>query len=229
MEIRFDKEFTDIVKVMQIVTVEADVNNIPTPDELWNELVAEGKSLQAGCKLSDINMRPAIQGTRVAYKALGKDPNRYRPSAEALSRRLVKGMELYRTTALVDLINVLSVRSGYSIGGFDARKIEGNVLTLGVGRKDESFEAIGRGSLNIECLPVYRDSLGGIGTPTSDVERTKLTDDTNRLLMCINVYRESIPIGEFVDITKDFLVRFASASNIEVAVYDVDKLTRKVF
>ena len=74
----------------------------------------------------------------------------------------------------MDLINLVSLKTRYSIGGFDADKVEGDVM-LGVGKADEKFEAIGRGMLNIEGLPVYRDDIGAIGTPTSDEERTSRT------------------------------------------------------
>ncbi|MDE5919401.1 MAG: hypothetical protein K2H05_07820, partial [Duncaniella sp.] len=163
-----------------------------------------------------VNKRPAIRATREAYKAFGKEPNRYRPSAEALSRRVVKGMGLYRINTLVDLINLVSLQSGYSIGGFDIDSIDGESLSLGVGREGEPFEAIGRGQLNIAGLPVYRDSTGGIGTPTSDHERTKLTMETSRLLMCINIYGEEMPVDETLGLVTDLLERFASAQNITV-------------
>lgn len=91
-----------------------------------------------------------------------QDPGRYRPSAEALRRRLMRGIPLYQIDTLVDLINLVSLRTGHSIGGFDADKIQGNHLELGIGKAEEPFEGIGRGILNIEGLPVYRDSFGGI-------------------------------------------------------------------
>ena len=165
-----------------------------------------------------INKRPGIAATRQAYKALGKEPNRYRPSSEALCRRLVKGMELYRTLTLIDLINLLSVRSGYSIGGFDLDKILGDTLRLGAGREGEKFEAIGRGLLNIESLPIYRDEIGGIGTPTSDEERTKLSENTSRLLMCINIYGEELSIEDTINLTTDLLTRHASATDINIEI-----------
>ena len=62
-----------------------------------------------------------------AYKRLGKDPNRYRPSAEALRRRILRGLPLYKIDTLVDIVNLVSIRSGYSIGGFDADKIVGGL------------------------------------------------------------------------------------------------------
>ena len=64
----------------------------------------------------------------------------------------------------------------------------GDTLTLGVGRAGEPYEGIGRGLLNIEGLPVYRDAEGGVGTPTSDHERTKMTIDTRHLVVLINGY-----------------------------------------
>ena len=86
----------------------------------------------------------------------------------------MRGIPLYQIDTLVDLINLVSLRTGHSIGGFDTDKIQGTHLELGIGKAGEPFEGIGRGVLNIEGLPVYRDSFGGIGTPTSDHERTKM-------------------------------------------------------
>ena len=101
---------------------------------------------------------------------------------------MLQGKELYQIDTLVDLVNLASIRFGYSIGGFDADKFVGDTLTLGVGRKDEPYEGIGRGMLNIEGLPVYRDAIGGVGTPTSDNERTKMTLATTHLVVLINGY-----------------------------------------
>lgn len=195
------------------------MTNGETSEELWALLNRAAADIRDITELPDINRRPGIRATRDAYKALGKEPNRYRPSAEALCRRVVKGMELYRINALVDLINLVSLLSGYSIGGFDADRIQGEVLSLGVGREGEPFEAIGRGVLNIACMPVYRDSIGGIGTPTSDNERTKLDLSTRRLLMCVNVYGEEMPVEDTVRMIVDSLERFADAKNITINYY----------
>ena len=128
-------------------------------------------------------------------------------------------MELYRINAVVDLINLVSLLSGYSIGGFDAGKIDGDTLTLGVGREGEPFDAIGRGPLNISHMPVYRDNIGGVGTPTSDNERTKLDESTTRLLMCINIYGEEMAVADVVEMSVDLLGKFAEADNISVKYY----------
>ncbi len=98
---------------LQVVTIEANVTNHPTTPKLKEELLALGEEIKRRYTMPDINKRPAIAATRAAYKALGKEPNRYRPSSEALCRRIVKGMELYFISDLVDLINVVSAASGY--------------------------------------------------------------------------------------------------------------------
>lgn len=42
--------------------------------------------------------------------------------------------------------------------------------------------------INIHGLPVYRDAKGGVGTPTSDNERTKMMLSTRHLVVLINGY-----------------------------------------
>ena len=165
-----------------------DVCNSEPDERLWQEIADEEKAVRETVKLEQINKWLPIQATRQAYKRLGKDPNRYRPSSEALRRRILRELPLYKVDTLVDLINLVSIRSGYSIGGFDADKIAGGSLVLGVGREGEIYHGIGRGELNIAGLPVYRDAVGGVGTPTSDEERTKIGLDTTHLLMIINGY-----------------------------------------
>ena len=123
--------------------------------------------------------------------------------------------KLYHISTLVDLINLVSIRTGYSIGGFDAGKIEGDFLTLGVGKENELFHAIGRGILNIENLPVYRDATGPIGTPTSDEERTKLSPDTTQILIIINGYSGENGVENAIKLTTDLLTRYAYACDIE--------------
>lgn len=219
MNIIISDEIRQAAPAVKILTVEADVVNSPTPDALWNELAQLADGMRAVMQMPDINRRPGIAATRAVYKALGKEPNRYRPSMEAMSRRLLKGMELYRIDTLVDLINLVSLSSGYAIGGFDADKIKGDTLTLGVGREGEEFNAIGRGSLNIACLPIYRDAVGGIGTPTSDEERTKISLTTRRLLMTVNIYGEEMPVTDTMTLISRLLSEYASATNLKFNIY----------
>ena len=195
------------------------VKNSPSDPQLWEEIAQEEAAIKANVKIEEINKWAPIKATRDVYKKLGKDPNRYRPSAESLRRRIVRGLSLYQVDTLVDLINLLSIRTGYSIGGFDLDKIQGGQLTLGVGREGELYHGIGRGELNIAGLPVYRDAVGGIGTPTSDEERTKIDLQTTRLLMIINGYSGYDGLEEAIDYAYRLLNQYASVEHADLSVY----------
>ena len=168
--------------------VEAYCKNTPYSAPLWEEINSLAERYKAELTTESLKQMPSIEATRKVYKACGKDPSRYRPASEALIRRMLQGKSLYQIDTLVDLINLASIAYGYSIGGFDADKFHGDTLTLGVGRAGEPYEGIGRGMINIEGLPVYRDADGGVGTPTSDNERTKIDLQTTHLLVLINGY-----------------------------------------
>ncbi len=201
------------------VQIECDVKNSDFNLTLWHEIETFTQDYKKNNKIKDINTFDPILATRNIYKKLGKDPNRYRPSAEALRRRILKGVELYKINTLVDAINLISLKTGYSIGGFDANIIQGS-LELGVGQKDEKFEAIARGFLNIEGLPVYRDSIGGIGTSTSDEERTKIGLNTNKLLMLLNAYSGKKGLEDAIEYSQYVLKEFVEGENIEVKVIE---------
>lgn len=188
MKIKVSEEIRQRCPEFVGAAVVAQVENSAHDDELWKEIEAFIADYRERYTVDSIKEMPSIEATRTAYRRCGKDPSRYRPSGEALVRRTLKGNELYQVSTLVDLINLASIAYGYSIGGFDADKIEGDTLCLGIGREGEPYEGIGRGPLNIEGLPVYRDAIGGIGTPTSDHERTKLSLETKTLLTIVNGY-----------------------------------------
>lgn len=196
------------------IVIDATVTNTEYSKNLWDEIDNYTKDYRNSHTIENIKSNAAIAATRQAYKRLGKDPNRYRPSAESLCRRILRELPLYKVNTLVDIINLISIRSGYSIGGFDSDLIEGNTLALGVGEADEPYEGIGRGILNIEGLPVYRDIIGGIGTPTSDHERTKISMETKHLLMIINAYNGEDDLIETVEYAKMLLEKYADAQNI---------------
>lgn len=168
--------------------VEANVSNSPYCQPLWDEIDAMGNKYRSTLTTESLKQLSGIAATRRVYRACGKDPSRYRPASEALIRRQLTNKSLYQIDTLVDLTNLASIAYGYSIGGFDADKFDGDTLTLGIGRAGEPYEGISRGMINIEGLPVYRDAIGGVGTPTSDNERTKITLETTHLVVLINGY-----------------------------------------
>lgn len=203
---------------MRVGLIRAKVTNCETSPELWAEIEREAEAVIAKYELLEINKRPAVAQTRALYRALGKDPNRYRVASEALCRRVIRGLGLYRIDTLVDLINLVSMKSGYPISGLDADKLVGDTLTMGVGEEGEEYNGIGRGLLNISGMPVYRDKVSGVATPTSDEERTKITLDTCTLQMNINGFGEEMPMEETVAWSVELLRKYAGATEVETEI-----------
>ena len=83
----------------------------------------------------------------------------------------------------------------------------------------KKFEGIGRGLLNIAGLPVYRDEVGGIGTPTSDEVRTSISPETKNILVIINGYSGLEGLQEAIDYTVDLLKKYAEATSVTSAIY----------
>ncbi|WP_148371240.1 B3/B4 domain-containing protein [Bacteroides bouchesdurhonensis] len=218
-EIKVSQEIRQACPVFAGAAVYAAVKNSTYSEGLWNEINEFTRELTTTTQIDDIKLQPVIAATREAYKRCGKDPGRYRPSAEALRRRLMRGIPLYQIDTLVDLINLVSLRTGHSIGGFDADKIQGKQLELGIGKANEPFEGIGRGVLNIEGLPVYRDAIGGIGTPTSDHERTKMDIATTHILAIVNGYNGREGLREAAEMIQTLLQKYTESVGGEISYF----------
>ena len=220
MKIVVSREIESVCPTFVGAAVEAQVTNSSYCEALWDEIHALEDQFRQELTTESLKQLPGIAATRNVYKACGKDPSRYRPASEQLIRRMLQGKELYQIDTLVDLVNLASIAFGYSIGGFDADKFVGDTLTLGVGREGEPYEGIGRGTINIAGLPVYRDAEGGVGTPTSDHERTKMTLSTTHLVVLINGYdgneERVIANAKFI---QELLRKYCQSDGGSVTVY----------
>ncbi len=160
---------------------------------------------------------PAIAAARQAFKALGKDPSRYRVSSEALIRRLDQGKVLHYVNTVVDTNNLVSLHTGMSAGSyrFDALSPP---LVFRKAVAGESYQAIGRGPLNLANLPVLADAQGPFGSPTSDSERSMITLDTEQVLMVIYGFGEAKGLARAIDFAADCLTSYCKAEAVETAV-----------
>lgn len=220
INIEVSKKIRDVCPQFIGAALSTQITNTEYSPALWQEIARFEKEYRQTYTTDSLKEHPAILATRQIYKRCGKDPSRYRPSSEALIRRMLKRHELYQINTAVDLINLASIRFGYSIGGFDADKIQGNQLILGIGKAEEPYEGIGRGPLNIEGLPVYRDREGGIGTPTSDHERTKLSTTTENILALVNGYdgnkEQVLACAQFM---QELFQKYTDAHDTEIILF----------
>lgn len=213
-QISISKELADRVPNIQLSCIECDVHLIEKDERLWSEIEDKIDQINQELKVEEISKIPAIAASRRAYKLCGKDPARYRLSAEALLRRVLKRKEIYQINNVVDLLNLVSISTGFSIGGYDRNSIEGNIC-FGIGDTNEPYSGIGRGELNIAGMPVFRDSIGAFGTPTSDSVRTSVSPKTQRFLMILIDYNPSPKLNDATQMAKRLLEKYAHATNFE--------------
>ncbi len=167
-----------------LACVTAEVVTGPTSEATDHELRVGEEQVLKMEEPKAVLESAAILATRAAYKALGKDPARYRGSAEALLRRVIAGKGLPRINNVVDVINLVSVESRLPVGLYDLAHVQGDIV-FRRGRAGETYKGIGKYDLNLEGLPVFCDALGPHGSPTSDSERTMVTLATKQVVAII--------------------------------------------
>jgi DNA/RNA-binding domain of Phe-tRNA-synthetase-like protein len=160
---------------------------------------------------------PQVEATRAAYKALGKDPSRYRGSAEALLRRMVAGKGLPQINAVVDAINLVSVESRLPIGLYDLAHVTGEIV-FRAGRAGETYKGIGKYDLNLEGLPLFADTSGPHGSATSDSERTMVTSATKQVLAIIISFGGTKGLERWAQRMSALLTQHAAGQDVEIQI-----------
>ena len=163
-----------------------------------------------------VNLDVIVDG-RNAYKAYGKDPSRYRLAVESLYRRLSKGNKLYRINSVVDLGNVLSMKTRKSVAVLDYDKIEGDVF-IRLGKDSDEYYGIGRGKLNITNIPLYEDNIGPFGSVTSDTERTMITSSTKKILLFIISFSGEEGLLEEIEYAKSIYKKYTNGRNATITI-----------
>ncbi|HJY85429.1 MAG TPA: phenylalanine--tRNA ligase beta subunit-related protein [Candidatus Acidoferrales bacterium] len=157
---------------------------LPAPPELACELDAVSERLRRELTIEQVAELDAVSDVRTMFRSWGVDPARYRPSSEALLRRVVAGKGLYRVSNVVDINNLGSIETGWPYGSYDRARLEPPV-TFRLGRRGETYEGIGKHTWHLEDRPVLADLLGPFGSPISDSVRTMITEVTSAVLMVI--------------------------------------------
>ena len=161
-----------------------------------------------------VNEIPNIKESRAAYKAFGKDPSRYRVSSEALIRRIGQGKRLYEVNTVVDVNNLISIESGFSVGSYDAARM-GEDLVFRIGEAGETYKGIGKEEIKIDALPVLADEQGAIGSSTSDSERAMITEDAQEVLTLIYSFSDNQDLEKALESGRRYLEQYAKTSGLQ--------------
>ncbi|MDF2039042.1 phenylalanine--tRNA ligase beta subunit-related protein [Cytobacillus oceanisediminis] len=125
-----------------------------------------------------------IREWRQIFKTAGKDPNRYRHSAEALYRRIKKQNYLQPVNSSIDINNFFSLEYQIPIGVYDADKLSGN-LTIRLGKEGEEYNGLNGRPNSLANLIISDDAAGPFGSPFVDSERTAVTEQTKNAVQII--------------------------------------------
>ena len=216
VNVRIDESLKERCPEAALGLLQCKVEVAPDPEEflaMLNGKIAELSEVE----LSQANKRDKIQSTRKAYKALGKEPNRYRSSAEAMCRRIAKERGLYYINNVVDINNYLSIKSGYSMGTYNLAQTKGDITWMRA-PEGTAYRGIGKDVLNIEFLPVLFDEEGPFGNPTSDNDRTMITDETKDLLLVYYAFDGDADLPALLEEAKDLLKKYAGGIGFEIKI-----------
>lgn len=196
--------------------IRASVTVTQHDPDLWDE-VDQLVSQLVNIPVELIPTFKEVQALRAVYKAFGKDPSRYRGSNEALLRRIAQDKGLYKVNTVVDINNLVSLESCRSVASYDLAKL-GDAIEFRRGREGEGYQAIGKGMLNIEGLPVFADAAGPFGSATADSKRAMITPETTELLLVIASFNGSGELENQLTRAKELLARYAQAHEVHSGI-----------
>lgn len=217
IDIKISEEIKEACPNAVLGVVQAKVSVNESSETLLKEIDDYASVLQNELKLEELTLNKAIKDGREAYKSLGKSPSKYRLSSEALVRRILQGKGIYRVNNIVDINNLISIKSKFPVGSYDVSNING---TVSLNRADDgaTYKGIGKTYLNIEHLPVLVDNDGPFGSPTSDSERAMIGESSKEIVMCIYSFSGDADLEEYLSSAKELLEKYADGSDFETRI-----------
>ncbi len=161
-----------------------DVATCPADEALAEEMRLACERIRRQFTPEQVMELDAVRAVRVMFRTWGIDPARYRPSSEALLRRLAQGKGLYRVSSVVDAGNLGSLETGWPYGIYN-RALISPPVAFREGAQSETYEGIGKQIWHLAGRPILADALGAFGSPISDSTRTMVTEAAREILAAI--------------------------------------------
>lgn len=219
VNITIDPQLKKVWQQAALGCVQCRVVVQPSSRQLLEAIDVVCRRLMDSMSIEQIKTREHIAQTRACCKALGKDVKRYRNSAEAMNRRILQGKGLYRINNVVEVNNLISVKTGYSLGTYDLAHINGEVRWTVTG-EGVHYQGIGKDAVNIEFLPVLCDDEGFFGNPNSDNVRAMITENSKRILMCIYGFGGVSDLEQVLQDAVRTLTKYCCAENVEQKIVE---------
>ena len=137
-----DEVFTQFPGYARGVVLAQGVKNGESSQELVTLLRDAEASLREQVNIETLAEHPRMVSWREAYRSFGAKPSKFRPSMEAMARRVLRDQEIPSINALVDIGNVVSLRHLVPAGGH-AIDVVTQDIWLRPASGDEEFIAFG--------------------------------------------------------------------------------------
>jgi DNA/RNA-binding domain of Phe-tRNA-synthetase-like protein len=213
------EELKEICPEMTLGCIQAHVDVESSSDSLWKEINDYCEVLKKEMNIEELASLPRIKEGREIYKKLGKVPSKYRVSSEALIRRVLQGKGVYKINNIVDINNLISLKSKFSVGSYNIKNLHSPIYLM-IGKEGEQYKGIGKENINIENIPVLADSVGSFGSPTSDSERAMIMNNVSEILMCIFSFSGKTNIEEYLEYGKQLLEKYANAKDVKIKIIE---------
>ncbi len=125
-------------------------------ERLWQQVEEVCQQQGRDYTLEKLSETAQIAAVRGLQKSFGFDPTRYRPSSEALLRRVLKGQGLYQINTAVDVNNWCSLEFLLPLCIYDLRNVQGQIVVR-VGEPGEEYPGIGRQVFSIANKVIIAD------------------------------------------------------------------------
>lgn len=170
---------------VKLGAMEADgIEATPASIHLAALLDAASERVRREFSLESLSEEENTRAVRAMFREWGMDPSKYRPSSEALRRRVVQGKGLYRVSNVVDIGNLGSIETGLPYGCYDRARLR-PPIEFRHGAPGERYEGIGKQTWHLERRPVLADSDGPFGSPISDSTRSMITEAAHEVLIVL--------------------------------------------
>lgn len=185
MEIHVSTDLYKLIPGFKVGVIEyRDITVGESPQMVRGRLQLFQESIYFDLENGNVADVPGVKEWRQIFKTIGKDPNRYRPSVEALFRRVQKGNYLDPVQSAIDLNNFFSLQYQVPIGVYDSELLNGE-LAIRLGLSEEEYHGLNGRMNSLKNLIISADSEAPFGSPYVDSSRTCVTDNTKNALQLV--------------------------------------------
>lgn len=218
LEIQLSREVLELFSDFKIGVIEyQDITVGDSPQMVKGRLQLFQESIFFELENKQVTDLPGIKEWRTIFKKTGKDPNRYRHSAEALFRRVKKQNYLSPIHSAIDINNFFSLQYQVPIGIYDLDRLDGHV-EIRIGKEGEEYTGLNGRTNSLENLILSSDEVGPFGSPFVDSDRAPVTLNTINALQIIYL-QPSTGEEDAVKLTESLMKMFTQIHGGEASCF----------